>query len=60
MLFGVHIFPAQSSFQPDELARAAEERGDKAVFASYDWKSDLSDEEIFENLLALNLERTKG
>ena len=25
MLFGVHIFPTQSSFQPDELARAAEE-----------------------------------
>ena len=27
MLFGVHIFPTQFSFQPDELAQAAEERG---------------------------------
>jgi probable F420-dependent oxidoreductase len=27
MQFGVHIFPTQYSFQPDELARACEERG---------------------------------
>lgn len=27
MQFGVHIFPTQASIQPDELARAAEERG---------------------------------
>jgi len=32
---------------------------DQAVFAAYDWKSDLSDEEILEKLLALNLEREK-
>jgi hypothetical protein len=27
--------------------------------AAYGWKSDLSDEEILEKLLALNLERSK-
>jgi probable F420-dependent oxidoreductase len=27
MKFGVHIFPTQHSFQPDDLARAVEERG---------------------------------
>ena len=27
MQFGVHVFPTQHSIQPDELARAAEERG---------------------------------
>ena len=32
---------------------------DVAVFAAYGWKSDLSDEEILEKLLALNLERGK-
>jgi type II restriction/modification system DNA methylase subunit YeeA len=30
---------------------------DEAVFAAYGWKSDLSDEEILERLLSLNLER---
>jgi hypothetical protein len=28
---------------------------DQAVFAAYGWPSDLSDEEILERLLALNL-----
>ena len=32
---------------------------DKAVFAAYGWPNDLSDEEILERLLALNLERVK-
>jgi hypothetical protein len=32
---------------------------DQAVFVAYGWPSDLSDEEILENLLALNLERSK-
>ncbi len=32
---------------------------DDAVFAAYGWKSDLSNEEILERLLALNLERAK-
>jgi type II restriction/modification system DNA methylase subunit YeeA len=32
---------------------------DDAVFAAYGWKSELSDEEILEKLLALNLERAK-
>jgi hypothetical protein len=37
----------------------AHKRLDQAVFAAYGWKSDLSDEEILEKLLALNLERGK-
>ncbi len=36
----------------------AHKRLDEAVFAAYGWKSDLSDEEILEKLLALNLERS--
>ena len=35
-------------------------RLDEAVFAAYGWKSDLSNEEILEKLLALNLEKSKG
>lgn len=31
-----------------------------AVFAAYGWENTLSDEEILERLLALNLERSKG
>jgi probable F420-dependent oxidoreductase len=34
MQFGVHVFPTESSFQPDELARAAEERGLDSVWFS--------------------------
>lgn len=34
MLFGVHIFPTQFSFQPNELAQAAEERGLESVWFS--------------------------
>ena len=34
----------------------AHKRLDEAVFAAYGWKSDLSDEEILEKLLSLNLE----
>ncbi len=37
----------------------AHKRLDEAVFAAYGWKSDLSDEEILEKLLSLNLERAK-
>ena len=37
----------------------AHKRLDDAVFTAYGWKNDLSDEEILENLLALNLERSK-
>jgi hypothetical protein len=36
----------------------AHQKLDRAVFAAYGWKSDLSDEEILEKLLALNLERS--
>jgi type II restriction/modification system DNA methylase subunit YeeA len=35
-------------------------RLDEVVFAAYGWKIDLSDEEILERLLALNLERVKN
>jgi len=34
-------------------------RLDRAVFAAYGWPSDISDEEILKNLLALNLERSR-
>ena len=37
----------------------AHKRLDAAVFAAYGWKSDMSDEEILEKLLSLNLERGK-
>lgn len=33
---------------------------DEAVFAAYGWQSDLSDEEILERLLSLNLERGRS
>ena len=33
---------------------------DAAVFAAYGWHPDLSDEELLERLLALNLERSKA
>jgi hypothetical protein len=35
----------------------AHKKLDKAVFAAYGWPDDVSDEEILERLLALNLER---
>ena len=38
----------------------ADKRLDESVFAAYGWKSDLSDGEILEKLLALNLERSRG
>ena len=34
MQFGVHVFPTEYSYQPDELARAAEERGLESVWFS--------------------------
>jgi type II restriction/modification system DNA methylase subunit YeeA len=37
----------------------AHKRLDEAVFAAYGWKSDLSDEEVLEKLLALNIERSE-
>lgn len=36
----------------------AHEALDRAVFAAYGWSGDLSDDEILEGLLALNLERS--
>jgi hypothetical protein len=38
----------------------AHKRLNQAVFAAYGWKADLSDEEILEKLLALNLEKSMG
>ena len=35
----------------------AHEQLDRAVLAAYRWSPDISDEDIFKNLLALNLER---
>ena len=37
----------------------AHKRLDETVFAAYGWPSDLSDEEISEKLLVLNMERAK-
>ena len=37
----------------------AHKKLDDAVFAAYGWENTLSDEEILERLLALNLERAK-
>lgn len=34
--------------------------GIKAVAATYDWPADLSDDEVFSRLLALNLARSAG
>lgn len=34
MQFGVHVFPTEHSFQPDELARAVEERGLESLWFS--------------------------
>jgi hypothetical protein len=38
----------------------AHKRLDEAVFAAYGWPSDLTDEQILEKLLALNLERSRS
>jgi hypothetical protein len=38
----------------------AHKRLDEAVFAAYGWKPDLSEEEILDKSLALNLERGKA
>jgi hypothetical protein len=37
----------------------AYERLDRAVFVAYGWPADISDEQILNNLLALNLERAE-
>ena len=44
---------------PHWLADAHREL-DEAVSAAYGWPADLTDEQIFEKLLALNLERAKA
>ena len=36
----------------------AHARNDEAVFATYGWPPDLSDEELLENLLTRNLQRS--
>ena len=37
----------------------AKTHAEQTVFTAYSWKSELSDEEILEKLLALNLEKAK-
>ena len=49
MVGGVVVRPAGPKLAHKKL--------DEAVFAAYGWPDDLSDEEILERLLALNLER---
>ena len=46
--------PTPAAFDP-----TATRFGDEAVFAAYGWKPDLSEKEILEKLLALNLERSR-
>jgi len=41
------------------MGLSAYNRLDEVVFVAYGWKGDLTDEEILEKLLALNLERSK-
>jgi hypothetical protein len=41
------------------FSRLAHKHLDEAVFAAYGWNPDLSDEEILEKLLSLNLERSR-
>ena len=45
--------------RPTWLANA-HKKLDQAVFAAYGWPADLSDEQILERLLALNLQRSAG
>jgi type II restriction/modification system DNA methylase subunit YeeA len=45
--------------RPDWLDQAHKQL-DAAVFDAYEWPHDLSDDEILERLLALNLERSAG
>lgn len=44
---------------PITLQEFAYKKLDDAVFAAYGWENTLSDEEILERLLVLNLERAK-
>jgi len=52
------LYCSQAESRPTWLD-LAHKRLDEAVFAAYGWKSDLSDEEILEKLLSLNLERSR-
>jgi hypothetical protein len=56
------LHPAQASFVV--LARStwpaqAHARLDAAVLAAYGWPGDLTDEQLLERLLALNVERSR-
>jgi hypothetical protein len=42
---------------PPTWLENAHDRLDAAVFAAYGWPLDITDEEVLQNLLALNLER---
>ena len=45
--------------QPPAWLQVAHRKLDEAVFAAYGWSADLTDDEILERLLALNLERAQ-
>ncbi len=47
----------RSTVEQIDDGRKPHKKLDKAVFAAYGWDPDLSDGEILEKLLALNLER---
>ena len=49
-----HTFTSLDNICSIQLARR---KLDEAVFAAYGWKSNLSDEDVLEKLLTLNLER---
>jgi hypothetical protein len=46
-----------TSTKPTNSHSSTHKKLDKAVFAAYGWPETLSDEEILEKLLALNLEQ---
>ena len=54
------LSPTKQSPYDTKAVRGVHKRLDAAVFAAYGWQPDLSDEDILEKLLALNLERAQG
>ena len=50
-------FPPHSPYQRPTWLADAHRRLDEAVFAAYAWPPDLTDDQILERLLALNLQR---
>ena len=50
---------AQQPVQPAPYLDLAQKKLDTAVLTAYGWPNDLTDEQILERLLALNLERAE-